>query len=300
MGIRRIENTDPAFEQFLKLPELIYRDDPYHRARPAEETRVLLDLAENPCWKFARRALFILEREGQISGRIAAIQDPGIKRQHANNEGFFGFFECVDDQDGALELIDAASRWLVEQGGCTTVRGPCSPLPDFFNLGILVEGFDQPQVTGEAYNPAYYPALIEGCGFEKAADYLSFRNHFPDNQVFENMMNRLERIPGKHKRTSVRSFDVRNFDHDAAIVNDVINRSFESGVFYSITDLETQKFMLKRTAPLNEMEWFMIQEERGEPVGVNLEAPNYDEILWGEKKYFLDRISGRLRRVWRL
>lgn len=144
-----------------------------------------------------------------------------------------------------------------------SVRGLCSPLPDFFNLGILVEGFDQPQVTGEAYNPAYYPALIEGCGFEKAADYLSFRNHFPDNQVFEKMMNRLERIPGKHKRTSVRSFDVKNFDHDAAIVNDVINRSFESGVFYSITDLETQKFMLKRTAPLNEMEWYMIQEERG-------------------------------------
>ena len=283
MNICKIEITDPAFEQFLALPQRIYRDDPHHRVRPPEETRALLDTQTNPCWKHARRALFLLERDGEAIGRIAAIQDSEIDRQHHQSDGFFGFFECIDDPVAARELTDAASRWLVEHGGGAAMRGPCTPLPDFYNFGILVEGFQERQVTGEAFNPEYYPSLIEGCGFQKEDDHYSFRNELDGNTVFEKMMQRLEHVLEKHGHgASLRPFDVTNFHRDAAIVCEVINRSFESESFYSMVDVETQEFMLRNIAPLDEMHWFRIMEENGRPVGVNLSAPNGDDLLFGE------------------
>jgi hypothetical protein len=282
MSIRIIENTDPSYEQFLKLPDLIYRDDPNHRPRPAEQTRVLVDKAENPCWKHARQALFLAERNGKAVGRIAAFFDQKINSQHGRNEGFFGFFECIEDPAISVELFDSASHWLTEQGGCTSMRGPCTPFPDFYNFGILVEGFGKPQVTGEAFNPEYYPTLIEGCGFARESEYLSYWNKIQNNKTFDRMMNRLEKILRKSEHASIRSFDVGNFHRDAAIVNDIINRSFESGCFYSMVDLPTQEFMLKNTVPLHDMQWFSILEVDGQSVGVNLLAPNHDELIWGE------------------
>jgi hypothetical protein len=281
MNLRQIETNSPAYEQFLNLPQRIYRDDPHFRVRPVEQTRILLDPSQNPCWRHASYALFLLEDADEVIGRIAAIQDAEINRQHGRKEGFFGFFECSNDATAAAKLFGAAADWLLGQGCHSTMRGPCTPLPDFYNFGILIEGFDQPQVTGEAYNPQYYPGLFEACGMEKDADYFSFRNKLRDNKVFDRMMARLERILKKHHPVAIRAFDVENFQRDAAIVSDVLNRSFESESFYSMIDVETQEFMLRNTAPMDEMSWFRILEEDGQAAGVALTAPNDDDLLWG-------------------
>ena len=41
-------------------------------------------------------------------GRIAAILDKAHNRFHEENAGFFGFFECVDDQTVAGALLARA------------------------------------------------------------------------------------------------------------------------------------------------------------------------------------------------
>jgi len=69
-------------------------------------------------------------------------------------------------------LFDAAGRWLKEQG-MQTALGP-------FNLGInqeigcLVEGFNSPPYVMMGHARPYYDTLIEGQGYEKAQDVLSY------------------------------------------------------------------------------------------------------------------------------
>ena len=49
-------------------------------------------------------------------GRISAHENNQHIRVHRDGAGFFGFFECIDDQAVASGLLDAAATWLAERG----------------------------------------------------------------------------------------------------------------------------------------------------------------------------------------
>ena len=58
----------------------------------------------------ADRELFLARRDGAVVGRIAAIENRAHNRFHGDRVGFWGFFECIDDQAVADALFDAAAR----------------------------------------------------------------------------------------------------------------------------------------------------------------------------------------------
>ena len=69
--------------------------------------RDALDDRGNPFYREAARALFLAVRDGDVVGRIAAIENRAHNRFHDDRVGFWGFFECVDDQSVADALFAA-------------------------------------------------------------------------------------------------------------------------------------------------------------------------------------------------
>jgi len=57
-----------------------------------------LDRARNPFYADADRELFLALRDGVPVGRIVAIENRAHNRFNGDRTGFWGFFECVDDQ----------------------------------------------------------------------------------------------------------------------------------------------------------------------------------------------------------
>ena len=104
---------------------------------------------------------------------MRAIVNDNHNREHNENIGFFGFFECIDDQAVANALFDAAIGWLKEQK-VTAVRGPASPSVND-EYGLLIEGFDRTPAILMSYNPPYYATLIEKYGFSKAKDLFAYQ-----------------------------------------------------------------------------------------------------------------------------
>jgi hypothetical protein len=280
--IEQTETGTDGFAGFTGLAREIYKDDPRWRVRPDDETIRMLDRAMNPYWRQADRALFLARENGRVVGRIAAMIDPEVMRQHGSREGFFGFFECHDDPATAGALLDAAADWLAGRG-CDTMHGPFEPLPDFDGFGLLVDGFDEAQVTSEPFNPEFYPRLFVQAGMQQEEDYLAFRNIIVENPVFEKTMARVEKILARHNEVTVRSFDVVHFDRDEEIVREILTRSFEHQPLYSSLDRGTQSFLLRTLATEEDMHWFQIAELRGRAVGINLMAPNYDDRLFGRE-----------------
>lgn len=270
--------TPSLTRPFLELPGTIYESDPRWRVRPAEETRLLLSTAENPYWKQAEHQSLLAVRDGVPVGRIVAVDDPAVRRDHGSGEGFFGFFECVNDPETARALFDAAAGWLAVRG-CNFLHGPFQPLPDFDNFGVLVEGFDEAQVSGEPFNPEYYDSLCTACGLEKETDYFAFESLAKDNPVLNERLARLEKILSRRPQAATRAFDVTQFDRDEELVRGMLTRAFEEEPLYSELTRETQSFLLGILARPEDMHWFMIVEENGKPSGVNLLAPNYDDLL---------------------
>jgi len=65
--------------------------------------------------------------------------------------GFFGQFECIDDQPTADALLNAAAVWLKSQG-MEAMRGPQNLPINEATPGILVEGFETRPVVYYQYN----------------------------------------------------------------------------------------------------------------------------------------------------
>jgi GNAT superfamily N-acetyltransferase len=209
--------------QFFHFPWVLYRDDPNWVPPLRSNQKELLNFKPHPFYEDGEIQTFLALRGGEPSGRIAAIVNNSHNRQQDENRGFFGFFECVDDQAVAAALFDAAREWFAERG-ITEIRGPANPSMNY-ECGLLIDGFDSPPTFMMTYNPPYYARLIEGCGFEKTQDMYAFWGHV---DMLQSLDKKLEFIVEEAKRrfdVKLRSLDRSNFREDVRMFLDIYNRS---------------------------------------------------------------------------
>ena len=72
----------------------------------------ILNTKKNPFFKHAEIAFFLAYKNDEPAGRIAAITNQNFNDFHEDNSGFWGFFECINDQDVANQLFRATTDWL--------------------------------------------------------------------------------------------------------------------------------------------------------------------------------------------
>ena len=162
-------------------------------------------------------------RGREVCGRIAAILNVGHIERYNDPRGFFGFFECRDDQEAADALFDACRAWLAAQG-IHKLRGPTNPSLNYM-VGLLVDGFDSPPTFMMTYNPPYYERLLENYGFRKAQDLYAFWGHI---SMLPNIAERLRPICDKiieRYNARIRPLDKSRFREDVKMFLSLYNRS---------------------------------------------------------------------------
>ena len=170
-------DSSRGLRRFIDLPWRIYNPTDHPQWVPPMRIAVsdALNTKSNPFYKTADRQLFLALRDGQPIGRIAAIENRAHNEFHRDRVGFFGFFECKEDQEAANALFAAAEKWLAARG-LDTIRGPMNPSTNH-EVGLLVDGFREHPMIMTTWNPVYYPTLVEKAGFSKAKDLLAY--YFP-------------------------------------------------------------------------------------------------------------------------
>lgn len=264
-----------ALSQFVSLPFKLFGDDP--NWVPPLRLQVLedLDTRKNPFYRHADIILWNAFRDGKHVGRIAAVHDERHNEFHEENTGFFGFFECIDDQDVADALLNAASDWIKDRG-LDNVRGPANPS---FNhtVGLQVSAFDRKPYIMMTQNPAYYEKLLENYGFAKAKDLLAFemmhRDGFPPR-----MLKLAERLKKKNKVT-FRYIDMKHFDEEVKLIRDLYNAAWEKNWGFVPMDDAEFDHMAKSLKDVIWKEFCIIAEREGEPIGFALSLPDINQIL---------------------
>lgn len=160
-----VEVREEDFEAFFETPFHCYPKGAYFDSPMKGDLRASLDARRNPLFRdHARRTWFTAHRGGRPVGRILAHVHDSSNRLHRLSRGYFGYFDCVDDAEAAGALLGAAAEWLKARG-CTEMAGS-------FNvtitqvIGILVDGFERPPYTYQAYSPPHIARLLEASGFE--------------------------------------------------------------------------------------------------------------------------------------
>ena len=171
--IEKVNTSDKSQVRcFVALPYRLYRQHPQWVPPPQQDIALMLDRQKHPFYEHSDADFFVALRDGQVVGRVAAIENRVYNACHGVKQAQFYLFDCEDDLEIATALFEHALAWASARG-LDTVVGPkgFGPLDGY---GLLVEGYEHRQMmTMMNYNYAYYSRLIEALGFEKEVDFVS-------------------------------------------------------------------------------------------------------------------------------
>ncbi|WP_436716209.1 N-acetyltransferase [Roseiconus lacunae] len=263
---------------FLRLEKELYRDDP-HWVTPlwGERKQLCAFAGKHPFYNNAECQAFLATKDGKVCGRVLAIVNHAHNRYHNEKRGFFGFFECVDDEAVAKALLDEACRWLTEKG-MTDVRGPVNPSLNY-ECGLLVDGFDSPPTFLISYNHPYYEKLVTAAGFEKTQDLFCYDASIDDLDDLDPKLQFVIDEATKRFKVNCRPISRKTFDADVKAFLKIYNQSLQRTWGYvpmSDDELVHQASQLKL---LIVPELTSIAEIDGEPVGAGFGLLDYNQVL---------------------
>ena len=141
-------------KRFIEYPYKHYKDNNYWvpPLRIAEWDR--FNPKKNPFFDHARVKLFLAERNSEIVGRIAGIDNDSHNLTHNENLAFFGFFEAKD-KEVATQLFKVVEAWAKSLGR-NALRGPVNLSMDD-GAGFQIDAFDTSPYIMMPYNGPEYP-----------------------------------------------------------------------------------------------------------------------------------------------
>jgi len=269
--------------RFIRFAWKIYDGSPHWVPPLLMDRRKLMDKEKNPFYKHSEAEFFLAHREGELVGRIGAIVNHNHNKEHNENIGFFGFFECINDQSVADALFGTATKWLKARG-VTAVRGPANPSVND-EYGLLIDGFDRPPVILMPYNPPYYATLIEKAGFKKIKDLYAY--HVSKEHVMTEKLQRVSEMVRQREGLTFRSLNMNDFDNEVARIKEVYNRAWQYN--WGAVPMTDDEFLAlaKDLKPVVVPELVVIAEYKGEPIGFSLSVPDLNIVLKHNKRGYL-------------
>ena len=282
VNIKTVSNKKDLMK-FIKFPWEIYKGNEYWVPPLITDRKKILDKTKNPFFENAEAEYFLAYQNGKIVGRIAAIKNDLHNKHHNQNIGFFGFFECIDNQNVANALFDTAKKWLQDKG-LEAMRGPANPSSND-EYGMLLEGFnDSPRIM-MPYNPEYYLKLCENYGFNKAKDLFAYKLEH-EKTASSGKLKRVAEIARKRSGIKITQIDLKNFKSELEKVKYVYNKAWAPNWgFIPMTEKEIDN-IAKELKPLVEPSLVLFGEIDNKLVGFALVMLDY--------YYVLKKINGRL------
>jgi hypothetical protein len=266
--------------RFIEVPYRLRGDDPQWVPPLRFERRQFLDPSKNPWFEHGEAQLFVCERGGEAVGRISAHIDHRWDEYQGGSDGMFGFFDAEDDPEVARALIEAATGWLRERG-----RGRMLGPMDFSTndeVGILIEGFDEPSMILEPWHPPYYQRLLEGLGLVKEIDLLMWElwlGALKRGDALHELIHQAADKARDEHGVELRKVRRRDLDEDFRKLMEVYNEAWQANWgFVPITD-EERRFQTKNLKPVLDEDWMMAAEKDGEVIAGAITLPDINQVL---------------------
>lgn len=259
---------------FIDFPHDLYKGDPNYVPELFIAQRDLLK-GTHPFFKHSNLKCFLAKDGKKIVGRIAAIRNNNHIKYTGKEEGFFGFFDCVDNNEVSTKLFDTTVTWLKKEK-LKAIIGPVN-FSTNETCGLLVDGFDTPPIVMLTYNKPYYSKLVEQYGFKKEMDLYAYKLVVADITTPQSALNLEERL---NKRGIVlRTMDMKKFKSEVAKVKEIYNSAWEKNWgFVPMTDEEFD-YMAKDLKMILDPDFALIAEHDGKAIGFSLFLPDINVVL---------------------
>ena len=258
---------------FLRAGTEILGGDPSWIPPLSMELKERLKPSKNPFFRHAEATLFTAWKNGKLVGRCSAQIDREHLSRHQDDAGFFGFFDSIDDEQVASALLDAAASWLRNRG-MKRMRGPFS-LSINEEAGLLVDGFEHPNVLMMPHSRSWQGALAEAWGLEKAQDLYAWRYVVEEElpKRAERAWQQIEDLP----EITYRSVNKSRMHDELKIILEIFNDAWQHNWgFVPMTDAEVEKAAGDFKLIIDEDLAFFAEID-GRPVAMCVCMPNLNE-----------------------
>lgn len=272
------EVTDKRTEElFLKVPNVIYIDDPYWIPPIREEIKGIFNPFKNPYFKQgAAKRWILIGRTGKMIGRISAFVNFEKINDADKKVGCIGFFECIDNRQAAFMLFDHAIHWLVDNFKVDVIDGPVNFGENDKYWGLLIKGFGSTSY-GMNYNPLYYRHLFESYGF--AIQYKQLTNHI---DLHKPLPERFVKIAERVSRHTHYTFQHFRYSERSRFIDDFVtiyNQAWASFKNFKPMDKAIVRNSIEEMKPVLEEKFIWFAYVEGKPAGLLVGTPDVNEIL---------------------
>lgn len=293
--------TKREIKQWLAFPAKLYRHDP-HYVRPLDrEVEHVFNREDNKLFRHGDATRYYLtDNKDRIVGRIAVFYDEKTSKVYENEEngqktGGCGFFDCINNQEAANILFDAAKKWL-EERGYEAMDGPINFGDRDYFWGCLVEGFTDP-IYNMPYNYPYYSQLFENYGFKDYFKQLTFRRNLTPGGFDPILHEKAHRIYD-NPDYSFEILDRRKIDRYADDFLTIYNKAWGSIPGTAKLTRQHAVALLKSLKPIIDPRLMHFAYYKGEPVGFFLMMIDLNQIYKGLNGN--DKGFNALRVFWRV
>jgi len=262
---------------FLEVPRILHRNDPVWVCPLDKEINSIFDPGKNVYFQHGEAHRWVLYDDGhKLIGRIAAFIDHNTSHKQDQPTGGMGFFECIQNQDAARLLFDAAKKWLNERG-MEAMDGPINFGETDKYWGLLVDGFTHPSYE-IAYNPPYYQELFENYGFQTY-----FKQEGFHLDVTQPMPPRIERIAQRVLQNPDYEFKHFSWKNEDQLIKDFVSvfnvawATFKEN--FEPLEVSYIKKTLKKARAIIDEEFIWIAYSKGKPIAIYLMYPDVNLIL---------------------
>ena len=270
-------STKKDLKKWIEFPNTLYEGNEYYVPFLANDEAETFSPDKNPAYAFCETRLFLAYKDNKIAGRIAGLINHAYNKKWNKNAIRYTRFDFIDDYDVSKALFETVVAWGRERG-YTEIMGPIG-FTDMDHEGMLVEGFEEFNMSITFYNHPYYLEHMERLGLQKDIDWIEYRINVPEtfDPRFERICNHLIKKHGYQ----VVTYDNRKVLYtDALDAFKVIDIAFSK--LYGTVPLtpEIIKHTLDGYIPLVNLDYICsIKDKDGKIIGFGVLVPSIAKAL---------------------
>ena len=178
-------------KKWVTFPNKLYKNNKYYVPFLFNDEMDTFSKTKNPAYDFCETKLFLAYKDNKIAGRIAGLINYAYNKKWGKNAIRFTRFDFIDDYNVSEALMNAVIKWGLENN-FSSIMGPIG-FTDMDHEGMLVEGFEELNMSITFYNYPYYINHMENLGFRKDIDWVEYQLNVSEkiDPKFEKIANRL-------------------------------------------------------------------------------------------------------------
>ena len=236
-------------KQFVKFPFSVYKNNKCWIPPIINDELAVFNKNKNPAFETADARFFLAYKDGEITGRVAAIINHTEVNKQSIKKMRFGWFDMIDDLNVTKALLNKVEEIGV-QNKLEYIEGPLG-FSNLDKVGVLIEGFDHLGTMITWYNHPYYKDHLEKLGYVKEKEHLEWRFPFKNIKA-EHFKKAQSLIKRRYQLKALNFKSTKEVMLYADNMFDLFNESYANlSTFTPITDKQKAYFKKKYISFIN-------------------------------------------------